>query len=104
MSEQKRVYSIRVPRDAHAASCPHCGKSFQAAGPTAYAGDEAICDKCLLGEEPELGSLLALFSVVRTLAFCSYPDREAYLEALAEVGALVRVLERHVWGDTPEAQ
>ncbi|MHC4821865.1 MAG: hypothetical protein ACYTDX_09125 [Planctomycetota bacterium] len=91
------VYSIRIPAKPGLRTCGCCSTRFRASGPTGYVGEEMLCDRCLLLGDRSLGTVMALIAVSRVMAVCSYTTVEEYLEALREVGALIRVFERGPW-------
>lgn len=87
-------YAVRLPRPAGEESCPRCGSTFSATGPTGHAGELPICDLCLLEGSPPLGMLLALAAVVRAFGAVEAPAGEEYHEALEELASFARVYER----------
>lgn len=87
-------YAIRMPRFPRHIHCPHCRRSFRAAGPTGYDEGGPICDICLLDRAEDLGMLLALASAIRAFASYRSKDGEKYLQALGELGIVARLYER----------
>ena len=88
------IYSIRNPENPSIDCCGRCGVRFRVAGPTGYADDVPICDRCLLAADTILGIVLALVSIVRCFATSDYATREDYWSALGEVGTFSRLFER----------
>lgn len=92
--EEEVSYSVRVPAVPSVVDCPRCGRQLFAAGPTGYADEDPICDRCLLTSAQQLGMVLALVSVTRTYALTAVRDPEERRAALAELGAFARLYER----------
>ncbi len=88
------AYSIRVPPRAGRVTCPGCGLSFFAAGPTGYAEEQPVCDLCLLLSCQELGMVMALVAVVRMFGSFEPLTAEEYSLALTELGGFARIYER----------
>ncbi len=86
-------YAIRIPSPAGEVACPRCGELFLAAGPTGYAGDQPICDLCLLEGSQPLGMLLALAAVARAFGALGPRAGHRYLEASEELAAFARIYE-----------
>jgi len=78
-------YSIRIPATLATVVCPHCRKEFPAGGPTGFAEDEAICDRCLLKADQQLGMVLALIGIVRRFATSCPLDTEDMRKPISQV-------------------
>ena len=94
-------FTIGVPMPPRGVACGVCGERVLAAGPTGFQGCQPVCDACLLEGAPELGMVLVLVAAARLFGALRLRRADHQLQALLELGALVRIYERYASRHAP---
>lgn len=82
---QEQGPDVALNRSATGEPSDICGEPFSATGPTAYAGDAPLCDRCVFQHDAQLAMVLAAVSVLRVYGANepSVADSEAALDLLS---------------------
>jgi hypothetical protein len=82
---------IRAAQASEPVRCDSCRSLFLSAGPTAYADDAPLCDRCVFEHDAQLAMVLAAVSVLR--AFGSEAPSPADQQAALDLLGFARLYE-----------
>lgn len=84
LATREKEVVIRVAEMTEPVRCDSCRTQFLAAGPTAFANDAPLCDRCVFEHDAQLAMVLAAVSVLRAFGVVdpSELDQQAALDLL----------------------